>query len=138
MNNKGVTLMELMVAIFLMSISLAPTVMMYNSSLRINKEADNITKAILAGKTVMARLLLPKTNDSFSSSYDTDFNALANIGSSTSLQPSDYKGIKWYAVVETVSGISNLKKIKVVVKYPKGQDPTGGEVVYITYRYNLD
>lgn len=138
-DNKGITLIELLVSIALMAIALVPMVQMLQMAVKLNTDSRSLTKAIMAGRTIMSRLILPKTDDLFSTTYNTDFASLTNIGDATNPKPApDSSDIKWYAVVTTPAFSSDCKKIELHIRYQRKNNPQPREYILTTYRYKFE
>jgi prepilin-type N-terminal cleavage/methylation domain-containing protein len=133
-NNLGMTLIELLVALAIMSAGLIPIMQMFPLSMRLNINAQDTYNATIMGRSIMNRLMLPSTDDE-DFEYDTNFAGLDNIGDINDLQETNNSRIQWYAEVDTIS--DDLKLITVYVVYPSKNNSTGNQVRLISYRYNF-
>lgn len=126
--DKGVTLIELIVAIAIMSVGLIPIMQLFPFSMKINVSAQNAYKSTLVAKEIMTKLINPSIAEA---------GLISNLGNETSLNDSDYENIRWYASIDSITGKNDLKKVTLYVYYPRGNDLLGDSIITTAYRYNF-
>ncbi|HON57330.1 MAG TPA: type II secretion system protein [bacterium] len=151
-NKSGVTLIELMVALAILSVSLIPIMSTLQFVLNKNSNTTEYTKAILTAQTVMSLLMSQSTsypcqNPDATWNYNTNYSSLTSIGDANNPEPSpDYKTVWWWAVVTTISAgtdsnsntYDEYKKIDLYIKYLKSGIIDPVPLQFTCYRYNLD
>lgn len=105
-SNNGFTLLEVMIAFAILSLSLIALLSLRNSSIRVVDYSDKITTATFLAKTKMEEL--PRS---------------VQVGESEGeFAGDDYKGYKWKRVVSTISFHSAIfKEVVVIVTWDEGK-----------------
>ena len=104
-SNKGFTLLEVMVALAIIATALVTLLGTHMMSLNLaqkNKE-----------QTISALLARQKMEELFTTPFDSLANDSGDFGA-------DYPHYEWELDVEK-GDIENLKKVKIVIRYPDGQ-----------------
>lgn len=113
-SNKGFTLLEVMIALAILSLSLIALLSLRNSSIRLVEHSDRITTATLLAKAKMEDLPRP-----------------VQVGESEGeFEGETYKGYKWKRVVSPTPFVF-IKEVVVVVKWDEGR----GDVRLVAYEY---
>ena len=103
-NDKGFTLLEVMIAFAILSLSLIVLLSLRNSSIRVVENSDRITTATLLAKAKMEEL--PRA---------------VSIGESEGeFEGNEFKGYKWKRVVSTTP-FAFIKEVVVVVSWDEGK-----------------
>ena len=113
-SNKGFTLLEVMIALAILSLSLIALLSLRNSSIRLVEHSDRITTATLLAKAKMEDLPRP-----------------VQVGESEGeFEGEAYKGYKWKRIVSPPPfGFAFIKEVVVVVKWDEGR----GDVRLVAY-----